>query len=186
MKKNLPTIVLSSDAKQKQVADDKCLTFIDKNDEDLYQKLIHQVTQKIGFGDFIFKTDDDTQITRVSTLREFEKTLKKVPQESIDYHAKRDDFSLWLMARSEIQLAKILEAKKAHHFKDIEEIRSYILKMLKAYRDEKPQGKVVPWRMRIVQMKKIFFYFRKELTVEKEGAWFLSIHCFTKPNWLIH
>ncbi len=144
-KPRLPIIVLSSDKKQKQVAANKCLTFIDKNDEDLYQKLIHQVTQKIGFGDFIFRNAKGEEIDRAATLKEFEKILKRVPQESIDYHAKRDDFSLWLMARSEIQLAKILEAKKAHHFKDVEEIREYILKMLKAYRDEKPQGKVVPW-----------------------------------------
>ncbi len=145
IKSNLPIIVLSSDKKQKSVADQKCLTFIDKNDENLYQKLIEQVTQKIGFGDFIFRDKDGKVIDKASTLKEFERILKRIPQESIDFHAKRDDFSLWLMARSEIQLAKILEAKKAHHFKDVEEIRSYILKMLKAYRDEKPQGKVVPW-----------------------------------------
>jgi len=144
-KSNLPIVVLSSDKKQKNVADEKCLTFIDKNDEDLYKKLIDQVTQKIGFGDFIFRDKNGKRIDRASTLKEFEKIIKRIPQESIDFHAQRDDFSLWLMARSEIQLAKILEAKKTHHFENIEEIRSYILKMLKAYRDEKPQGKVVPW-----------------------------------------
>ncbi len=144
-KAHLPIIVLSSDKKQKKIAAEKCLTFIDKNDEDLYQKLIEQVTQKIGFGDFIFRDKKGKVLNKASTLKEFEKVLKHIPQESIDYHAKKDDFSLWLMARSEIQLAKILEAKKSHHFKNIEEIRFYILKMLKAYRDEKPQGKVVPF-----------------------------------------
>jgi len=144
-KENLPIIVLSSDKKQKEIADAKCLTFIDKNDEDLYQKLVSKVTQKIGFGDFIFRDKSGKIIERASTLKEFERILKRIPQESIDYHAKRNDFSLWLMARSEIQLAKILKAKKSHHFKNIEEIRGYILKMLKAYRDEKPLGKVVPW-----------------------------------------
>lgn len=146
LRKDLPIIVLSSEKEQKNTADNKCLTFIDKNDEDLYQKLIHHVTQKIGFGDFIFRNSKGEEIERASTLKEFEKILKNIPQESINYHAKRDDFSLWLMARSEIQLAKILEAKKPFHFKNIEEIRSYILKMLKVYRDEKPQGKVVPWK----------------------------------------
>jgi len=145
IKKNLPTIVLSSDKEQRAVAENRCLTFIDKSDEDLYQKLIYQVTQKIGFGDFIFRDHDGNILARAASLKEFEKIIKKIPQESIEFHAKRDDFSLWLMARSEIQLAKILGAKKSSHFKDIEEIRHYILKMLKAYRDEKPQGKVVPW-----------------------------------------
>ena len=144
-KERLPIVVLSSDKKQKQVAQDKCLTFIDKNDEDLYQKLIHQVTQKIGFGDFIFRNANGEPIERAATLREFEKIIKNIPQESIEHHAGRDDFSLWLMARSEIQLAKILEAKKTKDFSNNEDIRKYVLEMLKAYRDEKPQGKVVPW-----------------------------------------
>ena len=145
IKSNLPIVVLSSDKKQKNIAESKCLTFIDKNDEDLYNKLIEQVTQKVGFGDFVFKDKLGNEIDRAKTLKEFEKIIKRIPPESIEYHAKRDEFSLWLMARSEIQLAKILEAKKAHHFGDPGEIRAYVLKMLKAYRDEKPQGKVVLW-----------------------------------------
>ncbi len=144
-KKDLPIVVLSSDKKQKEVAKQKNLTFIDKNDEDLYEKLIFHVTQKIGFGSFIFRNAAGARIGKAENLREFEKELKIVPDESILYHAERDDFSLWLMARSEIQLAKILEAKKTHHFNDAEAIRKFILKMLKAYRDEKPRGKVVPW-----------------------------------------
>ncbi len=144
-KPGLPIVMLSSDEKQKEKAACEDITFIDKNSEDLYQRLIEEVKQKIGFGDFIFRDKDGKQIAKASTLKEFEEVIKKVPQESIDYHARKDDFSLWLMARSEIQLAKILEAKKAHHFKDADDIRKYILNMLKKYRDEKPQGKVVPW-----------------------------------------
>ncbi len=144
-KPGLPIVMLSSDKKQKEKAACENLTFIDKNNEDLYQKLIFEVQQKIGFGDFIFKDKEGNPLEKAGTLKEFEQVIKKIPQESIDFHAKRDDFSLWLMARSEIQLAKILVAKKAHHFHNIEEIRKYILNMLKIYRDEKPQGKVVPW-----------------------------------------
>ncbi len=144
-KANLPIVVLSSDKKQKNVADAKFLTFLDKNDEDLYHKLIEQVAQKVGFGDFIFRDKEGNEIERAKTLKEFERIVKHISPESIEFHAKRDEFSLWLMARSEIQLAKILEAKKVHHFNDAGEIRTYVLKMLKAYRDEKPQGKVVPW-----------------------------------------
>jgi len=144
-KPGLPIVMLSSDQKQKEKAACEDITFIDKNSEDLYQKLIEEVKQKIGFGDFVFRDKNGKPIAKASTLKEFEKEIKKLPQESIDYHARKDDFSLWLMARSEIQLAKILEAKKVHHFKDTDDIRKYILNMLKKYRDEKPQGKVVPW-----------------------------------------
>ncbi len=144
-KPGLPIVMLSSDEKQKEKAACEDITFIDKNSEDLYQRLIEEVKQKIGFGDFIFRDKDGRQIAKASTLKEFEQVIKKVPRESIDYHARRNEFSLWLMARSEIQLAKILEAKKAHHFKDADDIRKYILNMFKKYRDEKPQGKVVPW-----------------------------------------
>ena len=42
------------------------------------------------------------------SLKEFERHLKTIPDESLLHHARKDHFSLWLMARGEIQAAKIL------------------------------------------------------------------------------
>ena len=145
IKPQLPTIVLSQDPSIAKIAKKLGHTFIDKNGHNLYEDLKHAVTQKIGFGDFIFKDSNENQIAVAKSLREFEAQLKIVPDDSIVFHSQSDHFSLWLMARTEIQVAKILEKKKVHEFQTTDEIRKYLLKTIKEYRDEKPIGKVIPF-----------------------------------------
>jgi hypothetical protein len=139
----LPTIVLSSDSDKAILAQEKNLTFIDKNAQNLYQDLKHSVTQKIGFGEFLFKDKNERVLVTARTLKDFEKCLKTVPDESILFHAENNHFSLWLMARAEIQLAKILVRKKASEFKSADDIRDYLLASISTYRDEQPSGKVM-------------------------------------------
>jgi hypothetical protein len=45
-----------------------------------------------------------------------EEILPKIPVESIYYHATRNQFSSWLMARSEIKLASKLKTIKGYGF----------------------------------------------------------------------
>ncbi|NPA43213.1 MAG: pyruvate, phosphate dikinase [Chlorobi bacterium] len=143
-KPDLPVIMLSSDKDKNKLAEAKNITFLDKNDSDLYKKLQKKVIYKLGFGDFIFRNAEGKEIARASNIEEFEELVQKVPDESIMYHAQRHHFSKWLMSRSEIQLASLLKQKQATDFNNPDEIRKYILEMLKTYRDEKPSGKVIP------------------------------------------
>ncbi len=145
IKPELPTIVLSQDQSRAAIAQKAGLTFIDKNGQNLYKDLKHAVTQKIGFGDFIFKDGHGHPIAIAKSLKEFEHQLRIIPDDSILFHSQKDHFSLWLMARTEIQVAKILAKKKAHEFQHTHEIRAYLLKTIKEYRDEKPLGKVIPF-----------------------------------------
>jgi len=144
VKPDLPVIMLSSDKKKISLAEAKHITFLDKNDSDLYKKLQKKVIYKLGFGDFIFRNAEGKEIARASNIEEFEELIQKVPDESIMYHASRHHFSKWLMSRSEIQLASLLKEKQATDFNNPDEIRKYVLEMLKTYRDEKPSGKVIP------------------------------------------
>ena len=143
-KPDLPVIMLSSDKEKHLRAQHEHIDFLDKNDEDLYKKLKRKVIHKLGFGDFIFRDASGNEIARASNLEEFEKIIKTIPPESILYHAAKHHFSKWLMSRSEIQLASLLKKKTSDDFRSPEEIRQYLLEMLKTYRDEKPEGKVIP------------------------------------------
>ncbi len=143
-KNDLPVVLLSSDKRKKNLAEQAGIDFMDKNDEDLYQKLQKKVIYKLGFGDFVFRNAHGEKIARASNLAEFEEIIKSIPPESIMYHASKHHFSKWLMSRSEIQLASLLKKKTTHDFSDPEEIRSYLIEMLKMYRDEKPSGKIIP------------------------------------------
>jgi len=143
-KPDLPVIMLSSSTdKAPEPLADK-VTFLDKNDSDLYTKLQNKVIYKLGFGDFVFRNKEGKEIARASNLEEFERIIKTIPAESIMYHASKHHFSKWLMSRSEIQLASLLKEKTSDEFKSPEEIRQYLLRMLNTYRDEKPEGKVIP------------------------------------------
>ncbi len=144
-KPDIPTIMLSQDISKGEIAKARGISFIDKNTQNLYKDLKHTVTQKIGFGAFIFKDKQENEIAVAKNLREFKECLEEVPDESILFHGERDHFSLWLMARAEIQLAKVLVSKKASEFEDADEIREYLIKSIKSYRDEQPSGKVVPF-----------------------------------------
>ena len=143
-KPDLPVVILSSDKKKEDIASKEQITFINKNDEYLYEKLTREIIEKLGFGDFVFRDTEGNELARATNLDEFEKILKSVPQDTILYHASRHDFSRWLMARSEIQLASLLKKKTTDDFTHAEDIRKYILDMLYLYRDEKPEGKVIP------------------------------------------
>ena len=77
------------------------------------------------------------------SLREFESLLSIVPDETFYLHAQENQFSLWLMARGEIELAHILNPMRIGDYKDIKESRRLFLETFRKYREEKKRGKVL-------------------------------------------
>ena len=142
-KPDIPVIVMSSEKKAKGKAHALNAEFIDKSSEFLLKELKTKVIQDLNFGDFIFRNKKGAKINKARTIKEFEKIIKTIPDETIMYHAAKDNFSQWLMARSEIQLAKVLMPKKAHDFETASEIRDFLLDTIKQYRDEKPHGNLI-------------------------------------------
>ncbi len=142
-KPDLPIIVMSSEKKAKIKAKEFNAKFIDKSSEFLLKDLKTKVMQDLNFGDFIFRDKDGNKILKAKTIKEFEKIIQTIPDETIKYHANRDNFSQWLMARSEIQLAKVLMPKKVNDFETASEIRDFLLATIKQYKDEKPHGNLI-------------------------------------------
>ncbi|MCK7539554.1 MAG: hypothetical protein MZV63_55935 [Marinilabiliales bacterium] len=89
----------------------------------------------LGFGNFIYRDNTGKKLVEVKSLKEFEKHLRTIPDESILYHAQKDHFSMWLMARGEIQAAKILHPRKATDFNDAESIREYLISVIRAIQE---------------------------------------------------
>lgn len=142
-KKELPVIVMSSEKNAGGKVAGYDAVFIDKNSDSQMADMNYHVMQSLNFGDFIFRDIEGSEIARASTINEFEGLLKKVNESTIMYHSAKDDFSKWLMARSEIQLAKILFPKKSSEFGTANEIRDFLLEAISQYRDEKPHGNIV-------------------------------------------
>ncbi len=143
--KNLPVIMQSSDRSYEAVAKKYDSLFIYKNSDTLYQDFQHFITNYLGFGDFIFKNDKGEEIARAKNLHEFVELIKTIPDESLLYHASRNHFSLWLMARQEIKAARFINPKKVTDFESTDELRWGLIKMIKEHRYEQDTGNIIPY-----------------------------------------
>jgi hypothetical protein len=143
--KDIPIIIQSSDEENAKLAYQLKCTFINKNSESLSQDFRSFITHFLGFGNFIYRNDQGVKIAEARSLKEFEKLLRTIPDESLLYHAKRDHFSLWLMARGEIMAAKILNPQKVTDFENAVKIREYLIDVIGKFRNEQNQGKIIPF-----------------------------------------
>lgn len=142
---NIPIIIQSSDQSNAKKAYDLKSTFINKNSETLLLDFQSFITYYLGFGNFIYRDKKGAQIGIAHSLKEFEAQLKTISAETLLYHAEKDHFSLWLMARGEIQAAKVLRPHKVTDFKDAENLREVLIDVLQKFRNEQNKGKIIPF-----------------------------------------
>lgn len=140
---NLPIILQSFDRSNEETALKLKVAFLDKNSESLMLDIKNFLSNYLGFGDFVFKDSEGNPITIASTMEEFEKALRIIPDESLLYHAQKNHFSMWLAARGEIQVARIIHPSRIDDFSGPDEIREYLILSLRKYRQEKRRGKIV-------------------------------------------
>jgi len=139
----LPTVIQSSDIKNSRRAFELKSTFINKNSETLRQDIRNFIMHHLGFGNFVYRDSGGRKIGEAKSLKEFENQITSIPDESLVYHGKRNHFSLWLMARGEIKIAKMIHPVKVTDFKTPAEFRNYLQYVIKKYRNESNTGKIV-------------------------------------------
>ncbi|NPD46209.1 PEP/pyruvate-binding domain-containing protein [Lentimicrobium sp. S6] len=143
---DLPTIIQSSQKENMSEAYLLQASFIDKNSDSLLIDFKNFITHYLGFGDFIFRDMNGRKLAVAKSLRDFEQHLKTIPDESILYHATKNHFSLWLMARGEIQIARIINPSKVNDFKDSKQLRKYLVEVMQRFRNEQNRGKIIPYK----------------------------------------
>ena len=117
--------------------------FLYKYSNTLYHDLKEFIKTNLGFGEFIFRDAKGNELTRARTLYHLEKTLEIISEGSILYHIDKNQFSSWLMAHSEIGIAKRLKDITAKDFNSTEEIRQYLLTTIRDVRKQQNRGKVI-------------------------------------------
>lgn len=140
---DLPTVVQSSDDINEAKARDLKAIFINKNSETLIQDIKSFISHYLGFGNFIFRNSKGNKLAIAENLRQFIKQLEKINSESLIYHARKNQFSLWFMARGEIRIAKAIAPYKVSDFDSAEEIRNYLLSIINKLRNEQNKGQIV-------------------------------------------
>ena len=139
---NLPVLLMSSESENKALAMDIPAIFLNKNASTLLSDLHNFFLNQLGFGDFVFKMPNGRTISRASDLRELEKELSKIPEESLIYHAENKHFSSWIMARSEILLATKFRNAKIANFNSIQDMRQFLISNILALRKCRQRGVV--------------------------------------------
>ena len=137
---DLPLLMLSSEDKNRLKAGTIPAVFLNKNSPNLHEEIRLFFKKHLGFGDFIFRMPDGSEVGRTSSLREMQKLLPSVPDESIFYHASHNHFSSWLMARSEIMLASKLKPVKATEFASVAALKKYLVNCIEERRKGRQKG----------------------------------------------
>ncbi|HVN58593.1 MAG TPA: PEP/pyruvate-binding domain-containing protein [Bacteroidales bacterium] len=140
---NLPTVLQSSDPGNANYAFTLKSSFINKNSDSLLQDLKSFITYFLGFGHFVYRDNRGRQIAVAKSMKEFESYLETVPEDSLVYHAMKNHFSLWLMARGEVQIAKMINPMKVSDFQSLKELRKFLIDVIRKRRKEMNKGKVV-------------------------------------------
>ncbi len=137
---DIPLLMLSSEEKNRLKADLIPAVFLNKNSPNLHEEIRSFFKKHLGFGEFIFRLPDGTEVGRASSLREMQKLLPSIADESIFYHAAHNHFSSWLMARSEIMLASKLKPVKATEFSSVVELKKYLVHCIEERRKGRQKG----------------------------------------------
>ncbi len=137
----LTPILMQSGSRHAEAARRAGMEFIDKNSPSLLAELRVFMQTYLGFGEFVFRKPDGEVNMRAPDLQSLEWALQVVPPESLLHHAERNDFSTWLMARTEFELADAVRAITSRG-RQAEEMRAAILKLLADHRERSRAGVV--------------------------------------------
>jgi len=155
---DVPIVLQSGRAEFAAKARAEEFSFLQKRSPTLLGDLRNWLIEQVGFGDFIFRLPDrKTEVARASNLNELEQALRTVPAESISYHAGRNHFSHWLMARTEFAIAQKLRPRKLSDFATIEVLRRDLIEAITSYRREQSQTLVGDFNPETFQPEDAFF-----------------------------
>ena len=140
---DIPVILQSSEIENAKKAKELGADFLHKQSKTLLHDLKQIVKRNLGYGDFIFCNKQGKEIGRARNMWEFENKLRTISGESLLYHGERDDFSGWLVAHGEIQVARKIRPIRIKDFKNAKELRKHLLETFKLVRQSRTRGKII-------------------------------------------
>ena len=139
----VPLILDSKETLNRAKADAEGFHFIDKNSTKMNVDLHHLMEEHMGFGDFVFR-DPETkeEIARISSLKELQDNIFKIPADSLVRHIRRNHMSRWLCARAIFPVSAFLKHVTWHKLQDVDAHRQIIFDAIVQYRRMKNIGVV--------------------------------------------
>ena len=146
---DLPVLLISNEPQNRDAAQGIPAQFLDKNSPHLFDELHAYFLDYLGFGDFVFRLANGSEVARASNLRQLEQVLKDIPEEPLCYHASRNRFSNWIMARSEIALASQIREVQVSDFPDTDAMRDYLISNIHGLRKWRQKGVVIQFNPKL-------------------------------------
>lgn len=137
---NLPVLLQSSDPDLAELSEGLGAWYAKKREPGFPALVRRFLRDALGFGDFLFRLADGTVVDRARNVPELEEALHAVPAESLEHHASRNDFSVWLRARAMFDIADELRPRGLSEFASIEAVRRFLIETLSAARGEEQEG----------------------------------------------
>ena len=126
----IPFVLESSEASNHVYAKELNASFIDKNSKSYPQDLKKKIMQRFGFGDFvILNPHTKEEIMRIKDLKDLQKKVFQIPDDSLVYHLSRNHFSRFF-----------------YSYKDMDEARKLIFDLIVQYRRMKNTGVVAVYQ----------------------------------------
>lgn len=143
----VPLILESSEEANSTYAEVLEASFISKNSKSYPQDLRRQITERFGFGDFIIiNPQTGEEIMRIKDLKDLQRKLYDIPDDSLRYHLAHNHFSRFFFSRAMFPPALILKKVDVCEYDHMSEARQLIADCIVGYRRMKNAGVVAIYR----------------------------------------
>ncbi|MDE6125455.1 MAG: phosphoenolpyruvate synthase, partial [Muribaculaceae bacterium] len=143
----LPIIVESTESANREKTAEFNGIFLDKTSKKLPVDLGKEIMANFGFGDFVMREPSTgREIMRLHSINEMQRRLFEIPDETLLYHARRNDISRWLYSRAMFPIADVI---RDHHTNSLDEapaVKKLFFDLIVKYRRMKNRGVVAEFR----------------------------------------
>ncbi len=138
---DLPVLLQSADDSFSARAEAEGSLFINKTSPTILKELGRFFEEHLGFGNFVFRDAAGNKLIEARYMSELTALVATVPDETIRYHASRHHFARWLMAKGEVETARLLREMTIEQFPDgTAGVRRTLLRILEEKRLERTRG----------------------------------------------
>ena len=141
----MPIMLHSNNKKNQDICNELNFNFLYKGSKTMLSDLRNYITRNFGFGDFVFRLPDDTEVAKARNITELIQCIDNVPEESLLFHANSNHFSNWLAARTEFTLATRLRPIDNKDYKSGNELRNLLVNYLQKGGEKQKKNTIIDY-----------------------------------------
>jgi hypothetical protein len=130
LRPSVPIIVHTTNPSVREQVAELQAHFLYKRSDSWLREVRRMLLDYLGFGDFIFRDEQERELARAATIRELRDAIAQIPLESFVYHGRRYHFSTWLYIHGAHELARQMRPLGGGSGEDV---RALVLEYLDAY-----------------------------------------------------